>query len=71
MCLIWWVYFLKKSPILEIRKGDNLEKKRPKTIGEILEEAGKEEKKCNIQFANEPNFKLMAEAAINLYHQTY
>ena len=31
----------------------------------------KEKNKCEITFLNEPNYKLMAEAAINLYQQTY
>jgi hypothetical protein len=57
-----------------LKKGkgdDSMRKKEPRTIGEILESAGKEKSKCNIKFINEPNYKLMAEAAINLYHQTY
>lgn len=41
------------------------------SIGEIIEAAGKEKSKCEITFLNEPNFKLMAEAAINLYQQTH
>ena len=41
------------------------------TIGEILKAAGKEENKCEITFLNEPNYKLMAEAAVNLYQQNY
>jgi hypothetical protein len=41
------------------------------SIGEILKAAGKEENKCEISFLNEPNYKLMAEAAINLYQQSY
>ena len=41
------------------------------TIGEILKAAKKEKNKCEITFLNEPNYKLMAEAAINFYQQTY
>jgi len=48
-----------------------VKKKEIISIGEILEAAGKEKSKCEIIFLNEPNFKLMAEAAINLYQQNY
>ena len=41
------------------------------TIGEMIKAAKKEESKCEIIFLNEPNYKLMAEAAINLYKQNY
>ena len=41
------------------------------SIHEMLEQAKKEESKCDIKFLNEPNYKLMAEAAINLYQQEH
>lgn len=41
------------------------------SIGEMIKASKKETKKCEITFLNEPNMKLMAEAAINLYQQTY
>lgn len=41
------------------------------SIGEILKAAENEKSMCEITFLNEPNFKLMAEAAINLYQQTH
>ena len=48
-----------------------MDKKELISIGDILKEAGKEKSKCDITFLNEPNYKLMAEAAINLYQQNY
>jgi hypothetical protein len=41
------------------------------SIGKILKEAEKDKDKnrCDITFLNEPNYKLMAEGAINLYLQ--
>ena len=52
--------------------GDSFMKKKESiTIGEMLKATGKEKSKCEITFLNEPNYKLMAEAAINLYKQNY
>lgn len=47
-----------------------MKKKESLSIKEMIEQA-KKEPQINIEFLNEPNMKLMAEAAINLYHQTY
>jgi hypothetical protein len=47
-----------------------MKKKKRLTFLEMAEE-GKKNQRCIITCENEPNMKLMAEAAINLYHQTY
>jgi hypothetical protein len=49
---------------------DNMRNKKQLTFLEMVEE-GRKEKGIIIKHRNEPNMKLMAEAAINLYHQTY
>jgi hypothetical protein len=47
-----------------------MKKEKLRSIGEILKEAEKDKnKRCDITFLNEPNYKLMAEGAINLYQQ--
>lgn len=47
-----------------------MKKKTPLTFLERVE-LGKRAQQIDIKELNEPNMKLMAEAAINLYHQHY
>ncbi|MCM3116850.1 hypothetical protein M3610_16350 [Neobacillus sp. MER 74] len=47
-----------------------MDKKKKRTFAEMAE-AGKKVKGIKVEYINEPNIKLIAEAAINLYHDNF